>query len=147
MLTPNWVTTRTDGFAGFQEREKIMRNGIFGLSLAAAVLAGAAGSVQAEEVRERGWMPMSTLISRLEAAGYRNIEEIEREHGRYEVRVTDRDGRRRKLYLDARTGEALHRQPGEYGPPPRVQPAADGRECNRRRCRDDMPARLPGGGR
>lgn len=110
------------------------------------------GAALAEGHRERqgergdaGWLSIPALVTRLEAAGYRNIEEIEREHGRYEVRVTDRNGERRKLYFDGRSGEALGAGRTEGVPRERVAQPADGRECNRRRCRDDLPAAPAGG--
>ena len=37
------------------------------------------------------------IHDKLQAAGYRNIEKIERERGGYEVRATDRNGERVKL--------------------------------------------------
>ena len=39
---------------------------------------------------EQPWLPIPQIYAKLEAAGYRNIEKIEREHGTYEVRATDR---------------------------------------------------------
>lgn len=123
--------------------------------LLALALAGAlTGSAQAGDEHRRsggrddaGWLPIPALVERLEAAGYRNIEEIEREHGRYEVRVTDRNGERRKLHFDARSGAPLGAGRAEGVPRAAVVPAADGRECNRRRCRDDLPAAAAGGAR
>ncbi|WP_353739902.1 PepSY domain-containing protein, partial [Accumulibacter sp.] len=35
---------------------------------------------------------MGQVHQKLEAAGYRNVEKIEREHGVYEARATDRNG-------------------------------------------------------
>ncbi|NHC06202.1 PepSY domain-containing protein [Azonexus fungiphilus] len=106
----------------------------------AALLAACSLGVAAGETRQPpagGWLPMSALVARLEAAGYRNIEEIEREHGHYEVRATDRQGLRGKFLFDARSGELLV-------PRPAGQAAGEARECSKRRCRDDLPA---GGGR
>lgn len=40
----------------------------------------------------------------LEAAGYRDITEIELEHGRYEVKASDTQARRVKLYVNAHNG-------------------------------------------
>ncbi|WP_374323893.1 PepSY domain-containing protein [Azonexus sp.] len=129
---------------------KFPRRFVLALTLGGII---AVGAVLADNHRERhhdergeaGWLPIPALVSRLEAAGYRNVEEIEREHGRYEVRVTDRNGERRKLYFDGRTGESLGAGRAEGVPRERVVQPADGRECNKRRCRDDLPATPAGG--
>lgn len=53
--------------------------------------------------------------ARLESAGYRNIEKIERESGSYEVKATDLAGRRIKLYVHPQTGEVIdQRQRDKY---------------------------------
>jgi hypothetical protein len=60
---------------------------------------------------DRQWLSIPQIVDKLEAAGYRNIEKIEREHGNYEVRATNRDGKRSKLYVHPQTGEVIdHRQ-------------------------------------
>ena len=41
---------------------------------------------------------------RVEAAGYRNIREIEHEHGRYEVKAQNAQGAHVKLYVNATSG-------------------------------------------
>lgn len=51
------------------------------------------------------WLSLPQVQDRVEAAGYRNIEKIEREDNNYEVKATDADGRRVELYLDPVTGE------------------------------------------
>ncbi|MDR0777563.1 MAG: PepSY domain-containing protein [Azonexus sp.] len=91
-----------------------------GASIAADERAAAAGA----------WMPITQLIERLEADGYRDIEEIERDDGRYEVRATDRQGVRVKLYLHRQTGELLdqnqerrRRDSRPVGTPPAPTPA------------------------
>jgi hypothetical protein len=50
---------------------------------------------------------VAQVVQRLEAAGYTAIAEVEREHDHYEVKATDRDGRRVELELDLVTGEVL----------------------------------------
>ena len=40
----------------------------------------------------------------MEAAGYRNIREIEHEHGRYEVKAQNAQGAHVKLYVNATSG-------------------------------------------
>lgn len=128
---------------------------MFSFALFAGLLAGGLLFFQpasASEDRAGAWLPIPRLIEKLEAAGYRNIERIEREHGRYEVRATNRQGERSKLRLDARTGELLGAQyrdgEGVSGrhDARHVGRAEGGGECNKRRCRDDMPA-APAGSR
>lgn len=89
------------------------------------------------------WLSIPEVHDRLIAAGYRNVEKIEREDGTYEARATSRQGERVKLYVNPQSGEIRERHKREsrhdkdagrgdaYG-----QYAAD---CNERRCRDDLP--------
>ena len=69
-------------------------------------------SSQARESSSSGtdlarWLLIPELHARLAFAGYRNIEEIEREAGRYEVKATDQSGRRIKLYVHPQTGAVI----------------------------------------
>ncbi len=48
-------------------------------------------------------------IAAVEAAGYSDISEVEREGPDYEVKARDADGRRWELYVDGRTGEIYER--------------------------------------
>ena len=90
---------------------------------------------------ERQWLSIAQVAARLEAAGYRQIEKIEREGGGYEARAANQAGERTKLYINPQTG-ALASQHGKA----RSGGAADGAgrqdsaTCNERRCRDDLPA-------
>ena len=52
-------------------------------------------------------IPMEQVLAQLKAQGYSEVYEIEREHGKYEVKAKNRDGRTVELYLDAATGKAL----------------------------------------
>ena len=52
-------------------------------------------------------LSIAEIVARLDAAGYRDIHEIEREHGRYEVEGRDAGGNPVELVVDARTGEVL----------------------------------------
>jgi hypothetical protein len=52
-------------------------------------------------------IPMEQVLAQLKAEGYSEIYEIEREHGKYEVKAKSRDGRTVELYLDATTGKTL----------------------------------------
>lgn len=93
---------------------------------------------------ERPWLSIPQLAAKLDVAGYRNIEKIEREHGGYEVRATSRDGKRVKLYLDPRTGSINERQShGSRHDYDAMRGESDGKrntaDCSERRCRDDLP--------
>lgn len=44
------------------------------------------------------------IYDRVEAAGYRDIREIEWDDGRYEVKAHNADGERVKLHVDGNTG-------------------------------------------
>lgn len=53
-------------------------------------------------------LPLPALLDKLTAQGYRDISEVERKGDRkVEVKATAPDGRRKELYVDARTGEIL----------------------------------------
>ena len=131
-----------------------MRTSKIALSLALVAAIGLGGVLlipsfaadrSAESNDRQPWLSLAEILTRLEKAGYRNIEKIEREHGNYEARATDTNGQRVKLYINPRTGEVTDRRErgdrrensyrGEGGKD--GQPAG---ECNRRRCRDDQPA-------
>lgn len=92
---------------------------------------------------ERQWLSIPQIHDKLVAAGYRNIEKIEREDGAYEVRATSRNGERVKLYLNPQTGEIRDRQERESrhddGDSRSVTNRQRSADCNERRCRDDLP--------
>lgn len=69
--------------------------------LAQTTSAGTSMSTQAD------WLTIPQLHERLEAAGYSAIDEIEREDDSYEVKATDRDGRRVEIDVHPITGEVL----------------------------------------
>jgi hypothetical protein len=74
-----------------------------GVFIAAPVLAQAINaSPDASTAQE---LSIKQIIDQVEAAGYRNIKEIEREDDGYEVKATAADGRRAELYLDPVSGE------------------------------------------
>ncbi len=120
---------------------------ISSIALAGAVaLAGAAlapsfaGENRTPPAGERPWLSIPQVHEKLEAAGYRQIEKIERERGGYEVRATDRQGERIKLHINPQTGEIMDQ--GSHGK--RASSAGDDKrrnsaDCNERRCRDDLP--------
>ncbi|HQY27680.1 MAG TPA: PepSY domain-containing protein [Burkholderiaceae bacterium] len=111
------------------------------------VPAMAAGGPPVTASEPQPWLSIGEVHRKLEAAGYRNVEKIEREHGAYEVRATDRKGLRAKLYVDPRSGEIVARRGDRRGRDDEGRPApgrGSAAECNRRRCRDDLPQALPG---
>ena len=91
---------------------------------------------------ERQWLSIAQVAARLEAAGYRRIEKIEREGGGYEARATNQAGERTKLYINPQTG-ALISQHGKARPGGATDGAGsqNSANCNERRCRDDLPAK------
>lgn len=109
-------------------------------------------SSHAQDVRPAGvdrarWLSIPEVHARVESAGYRNIEKIERESGSYEVKATDPAGRRIKLYVHPQTGEVIdqhqrdakrERYDGNYAKGTQRNSAG----CNERRCRDDQPQQI-----
>jgi hypothetical protein len=94
-------------------------------------------SASADKAR---WLSIPEVHARLESAGYRNIEKIERESGSYEVKATDQAGQRIKLYVHPQTGEVLEqRQRDKYGSGSAKSNQRNAADCNERRCRDDLP--------
>ena len=86
------------------------------------------------------WLSIPEVHARLESAGYRNIEKIERESGSYEVKATDQAGRRIKLYVHPQTGEVIdQRQRDKYDSGYAKNSQRNSSDCNERRCRDDWP--------
>ena len=100
-----------------------------------------AGENRSAASAERQWLSIAQVHERLEAAGYRNIEKIEREHGGYEARATDRNGDRVKVHVNPQTGEAIdQRNSGKRIAVASDEGRRDSANCNKRRCRDDLPA-------
>ena len=89
---------------------------------------------------QRPWLSIPQVHQRLEAAGYGNIEKIERERGDYEVKATNRNGERVKLHVNPQTGEVLDSRPRDAkADRARQDRQPPGAECSKRRCRDDLP--------
>lgn len=90
------------------------------------------------------WLSIPEVHARLESAGYRSIEKIEREGGSYEIKAIDRNGQRVKLYVHPQTGEVMNRR---YRNAKQDKPDSgyaknnprNSADCNERRCRDDLP--------
>lgn len=97
------------------------------------------------------WLSIPEVHAKLESAGYRNIEKIERESGSYEVKATDQVSQRIKLYVHPQTGEVLEqRKRDKYGSGYAKGNQRNAADCNERRCRDDLPQQgtpLPAAGK
>ena len=97
-------------------RKQTVSKVVFSLVLSAGLLAGGfalapslAGESGSAPAAERQWLSIGQVHQKLEAAGFRNVEKIEREHGLYEARATDRNGARVKLHINPQTGEVTER--------------------------------------
>lgn len=88
--------------------------------LAAGLTLAASGAFAADPrpAAAGDWLTIPQVYQKLEAAGYRDIDEIERERRGYEVRAIDRDGRRVKLDVDGRSGEVIERRYRDERPAP-----------------------------
>jgi hypothetical protein len=111
-------------------------------AVAGAVLAPSfAGESRTSPAGERQWLSIPQVHEKLEAAGYRQIEKIEREGGGYEARAIDGKGERVKLYINPQTGAIISRN--SHGKRARGAGDDDSKrnsaDCNERRCRDDLP--------
>ncbi|MGS1009684.1 PepSY domain-containing protein [Achromobacter anxifer] len=92
-----------------------IRNALAALTLGAATLAGAAAvhaqtpapAQPAATAPANATLTVRQIYDTLTAAGYRNITEIELEHGRYDVKADDAQGQRVKLRVDAQSGAVL----------------------------------------
>ena len=101
-----------------------------------------AGESRTAPAGDRQWLSIPQVHEKLEAAGYRNVEKIERERGGYEARATDRNGERIKLYVNPQTGEIMDRRiHGKRAQGADDKGRRDSADCNKRRCRDDLPTK------
>lgn len=101
-----------------------------------------AGDIRTAQAGERPWLSIQKVLDKLEAAGYRDFEEIEREHGYYEVRALNRNGERTKLYVNPQSGNIVDqagRGKRDKADDDRRQRSSAFADCNERRCRDDLP--------
>lgn len=126
------------------------------LAMGASLIGGASALLPAFAADSRGtpaqterqWLSIGEVHQKLEAAGYRKVEKIEREHGAYEARATDRNGARVKLHIHPQTGEITDRGDRHDGARKREHDAGakSSSDCNKRRCRDDLPVAAPAAG-
>lgn len=56
---------------------------------------------------EQADLTLHQVLVKLSAAGYDNVDKIERERNAYEVRAIDKNGARVKLYVDPQTGDLI----------------------------------------
>ena len=56
---------------------------------------------------QSNWLSIKDVLGKLEAAGYRDFREVEREKDKYEVKATDPQGQRVELDVDPVTGDVL----------------------------------------
>lgn len=75
-----------------------------GLAIAPA-FAQTAKPVAATEANQG--MSIARIQEKLTAAGYTKIEKIERERKDFEVKATDKNGKRVKLHVDPQTGDVI----------------------------------------
>lgn len=73
----------------------------------APAAATAATAPQAASKVQQPSLNIRQIYDRLDAAGYRELQEIEWSDGRYEVKGTNAQGERVKLEVDGNTGEVL----------------------------------------
>lgn len=109
--------------------------------LIAVCLAGTAAhaeDIDPSSSSNRQWLSIPQVHARLEAAGYRNVEKIERKHGGYEIRATDRNGQRLKLHVNPYSGNTVD-QRGTGRDKFTRDASRNSPDCNERRCRDDLP--------
>ena len=76
-----------------------------GALLASSHAIASEGSVSPSQKAQ--WLSIQDVLQRLEAAGYRDFEEVERESDGYEVKATDPDGRRVEIDVHPVSGEIL----------------------------------------
>ncbi len=106
-----------------------------------------AQDTRADTADKTRWLSIPEVHARLESAGYRNIEKIERESGSYEIKAIDRNGQRVKLYVHPQTGEVMNQRYRDAKRDKDDKPDSgyarnnprNSADCNERRCRDDLP--------
>ena len=83
----------------------ILSGGILGAG--AALVPAFAQSTAVSPASQMQGLTMQQVLTKLEAAGYRDFEKIDRERNKYEVKATDAQGQRVELDLDPITGDIL----------------------------------------
>lgn len=78
-----------------------------GTALLTPALSQTAQTGKPEISYERTDLTINQVLVKLMAAGYDNVDKIERERNAYEVRAIDKNGARVKLYVDPQTGDLI----------------------------------------
>lgn len=79
----------------------------FAQTTAPAATPATATTPAATPATQSNWMSLKEVQAKLEAAGYTDFREIEREKNKYEVKATDPQGQRVELDVDPVTGDVL----------------------------------------
>lgn len=77
------------------------------MTLTATVNAQSAPPAAAAQPAAPQWLSVKQVYDAVEAAGYRDIREIERERKGYEVKATDEKGQAVKLKVDPVSGKVV----------------------------------------
>ena len=104
-----------------------------------------AGDKRTAQAGERQWLSIQKILDKLEAAGYRDFEKIEREHGDYEVRapIATANGPSSMSIRRAATSlDQAGRGKRDKADDDRRQRGSAFADCNERRCRDDLPQKI-----
>ncbi len=83
---------------------------IFAITLTAATLGGTTFAAQVtpdKGATKADWLAIPAIYEKVTAAGYSNINEIERERNGYEIKAHDSNGDMVKLFVDPVSGEVL----------------------------------------
>lgn len=83
----------------------LFRRGLFAATLALSIPAALAFASDRAVGTATPAMSASQAITAVEAAGYRTVAKLEWEHGVWQVRALDAEGRRVTLRVDERSGE------------------------------------------
>ena len=78
-----------------------------GAAIAPAFAQNAAPAATSAAPVQSNWMSIKDVLNKLEAAGYRDFREVERDDNRYEVKATDPQGQRVELDVNPVTGDVL----------------------------------------
>ena len=76
-------------------------------AFAQSVTPAASPAAATTPAAQSSWMSLKDVQTKLEAAGYTDFREIERDKDKYEVKATDPQGQRVELDVDPVTGEVL----------------------------------------
>ena len=76
-------------------------------AFAQSVTPAASPAAATTPAAQSSWMSLKDVQTKLEAAGYTDFREIERDKNKYEVKATDPQGQRVELDVDPVTGDVL----------------------------------------